>query len=86
MIHNAECHIVIDPPKFGALQQMIAAEPPIPTDEEISDVFPEWQARAKIFLARALKEENRNLFDQLLPQELFKYGVKFAIVEAKKML
>lgn len=86
MIHNAECHIVIDAPQFGALKQMIGAEPPIPSDEEIMEVFPEWQARAKVFLARALKEDNRALFDQLLPQELFKYGIKFAIVEAKKML
>lgn len=86
MIHEATCNIVIDPPQFGALKQLVNGEPPIPSDEEIASVFPDWQSRAKLFLARALKEENRDLFGQLLPQELFKYGIKFAIVEAKKML
>lgn len=86
MIHEATCNIVIDPPKFSALKQAIAAEPPIPSDEELSEVFPDWQAKAKIFLGRVFKEENRGLFEQLLPQELFKYGIKFAIVEAKRMI
>ena len=86
MIHNAECHIVIDAPKFGSLNIMgVGAEPPIPSDAELEEVFPEWKSLGRIFIGRITQEEGREATDQLTQQDLFRYGMKFAIVMAKKI-
>jgi hypothetical protein len=87
MIHEASCTILIDPPKFGkALNIMgVGAEPPIPTDAEMEEVFPDWKTKGKIFIARAVSEENKEGRDVLTQQDLFRYGMKFVICEAKKL-
>jgi hypothetical protein len=85
MIHNAECHIVIAPPQMGALKAMMIPEPLIPSDEDMEDVFPEWRNKQKLFVGRCLQEESRD-WDTLTPQDLFRFGMKFVICEAKKLV
>jgi hypothetical protein len=83
MIHDAQCHIVIDPPAFGKIMQKM--EPPVPSDAEIEEVFPGWRDKQKIFVGRCLHEEGRE-WDSLTPQDLFRFGMKFIICEAKKLI
>jgi hypothetical protein len=85
MIHNAECHIVIEPPQMGVLKALMISEPPIPSDAEMEEVFPDWRNRQKIFVGRCLQEEGRD-WDTLSPQDLFRFGMKFIICEAKKLV
>jgi len=83
MIHQAECRIVIDPIQMGALRKYI--EPVIPADQEIEEIFPDWQLRAKIFCGRCAEEEGKDL-TMLTQLDIFRYGMKFMIVEAKKLV
>jgi hypothetical protein len=85
MIHNAECHIVIEAPQMGALKAMMNPEPPPPSDAEKEEVFPGWRNKQKIFVGRCLQEEDRD-WDTLSPQDLFRFGMKFVICEAKKLI
>lgn len=86
MIHEASCKIEI-PIEIGKkISLLTGAPPPIPSDEEIEDTFPEWVARGKIFLARCFQEEGKSGFDQITQQDMFKYGMKFVICEAKKLM
>jgi hypothetical protein len=87
MIHEAQCTIIIDPVKLGPGVNImgIGAEPPIPTDAEIEEVFPEWKSKGRIFIARAVKEEGKDGHDVLTQQDLFRYGMKYVICEAKKL-
>lgn len=62
----------------------LKAEPPIPSDEEIEEVFPDWRQKQKIFVGRCLEEEGRD-WNTLTPQDLFRFGMKFIICEAKKL-
>ena len=83
MIHNAECHIVIDPPTMARLQSERTM--PIPRDEDMEEVFPGWRNKQKIFVGRCLEEEGRD-WDTLTPQDLFRFGMKFVICEARKLV
>ena len=87
MIHDAKCHIVIDPPSMGRLQLMMAGhvEPAIPTDAEILEVFPDWRRQRYIFIARCAQEEQREL-NTLTQEDIFRYGMKFVLTEAKKLM
>jgi hypothetical protein len=87
MIHDAKCNIVIDPPSMGALQLRMAgqAEPSIPTDAEILEVFPAWSHQRLIFIARCVREEGREL-NTLTQKDIFRYGMKFVLTEAKKLM
>jgi hypothetical protein len=60
-------------------------EPPIPLDVDMEEVFPDWRSRQKIFVGRCLQEEGRD-WDTLTPQDLFRFGMKFVICEAKKLV
>lgn len=84
MIHNASCHIVIDPVQMGGRTINFGIEPPIATDEQIEEVFPNWKSQYQIFIGRCLKEENRE-WASLSPQDVFRYGMKFILVEAQKL-
>ena len=89
MIHNATCNIVIPPAQVGQAGLNIlgiGAEPPIPTDAELDDVFQEWRAKGKIFIARAAQEEGREGLDTVTQQDMFRWGMKYAICEAKKII
>jgi hypothetical protein len=83
-IVEGSCKIEI-PANVGFNIMGIGAEPPIPSDEELSEVFPDWYAKGKVFIGRCLQEEGKSGFDPLLPQDFFKYGMKFVITEAKKI-
>jgi hypothetical protein len=84
MIHEGSCKIVYTSgPNLNIMG--IGAEPPIPTDAELEEVFPDWKAKGRIFIARATSEENRESTDVLTQQDLFRYGMKFVICEAKKI-
>jgi len=85
MIHQAECRIVIDPIQMGMLKKLNFIEPPIPTDQEIEEIFPDWQLRARIFCGRCAEEEGKDLA-MLTQLDIFRYGMKFMIVEAKKII
>lgn len=78
MIHEAECHIVLEP-GIG----MLKAEPPIPTDEQIEEVFPNWRFKIKPFIRRCCKQENK---DYLSAEDFFRYGMKFMVCESVKVL
>jgi hypothetical protein len=82
MIHEAECHIVLEP-GIG-IGSFIKAEPPIPTDAQIEEVFPTWKLKAQLFVERCCKEENRQI-NNLTASEFFRYGMKFMICESIKL-
>jgi hypothetical protein len=79
MIHEAECHIVLEP-GIG-----LGAEPPIPTDAQIEEVFSNWRSKTKIFIGRCCQEEARD-FTNLTAQDIFRYGMKFMICESTKLI
>lgn len=82
---DAECHIIV-PAGIGAssLHFLTGKEPPIPSDEEMEDTFPDWKAKGKIFCYRCLKEEGKDPI-MVDAQDMFRYGMKFLICEAKKL-
>jgi hypothetical protein len=83
MIHEAECHIVLEPGM--GLPGFLKAEPPIPTDQQIEEVFPNWQLKVKPFVQRCCKEENKDI-NHLTANDLFRYGMKFMVCESTKIL
>ena len=85
MIHEGQCNIVI-PAGVGVNIMGIGAEPPIPTDAEIDEVFPEWRSKGRIFIGRVAIEENRDSLDTVTPQDMFRWGMKYCICEAKKVV
>jgi hypothetical protein len=84
MIHEAECHIVLEP-GIGLLNMMSKAEPPIPTDSQIEEVFPDWRLKTKVFIGRCCQQEGRD-FTSLTAQDIFRYGMKFMVCESTKLL
>lgn len=82
MIHKAECHIVLEP-GIG-LPGFIKTAPPIPTDEQIEEVFPNWKLKVKPFVEQCCKQENRNI-NLLSEGDFFRYGMKFMICESAKI-
>jgi len=84
MIHEASCKIEVDLKNANINIMGVGAEPPIPSDEELLSVFPDWIARGKIFLGRIYQAEGKSGNDPVTPQQMFKYGMKFVICEAKK--
>ena len=82
MIHEAECHIVVE--RGLGFSNLTKAEPPIPTDAQIEEVFPNWKLKAKAFVVRCCQQEKRNPAN-LSTQDIFRYGMKFAICESTKL-
>lgn len=83
MIHHISCEIVLP----AGVSFFSKPEPPIPTDEQIAEVFgAEWQQVAMAFVGRAAREEGKTGFDRLTPQDLLRYGLKFAVVQAAKVI
>jgi hypothetical protein len=76
MIHEAKCNIVVQTSPFRQ-------EPPIPSDAEIEELFPDWKAKAGIFIGRCIQEEGKT---NISSNDLFRYGMKFMICEAKKLV
>jgi hypothetical protein len=86
MIHEGQCIIVVKP-DLGSINLFgTGEEPSIPTDEEMEEVFKDWKLRSKIFIGRCCQAEDKESRDHLTPQDLFRYGMKFAICEAKKLV
>jgi hypothetical protein len=87
MIHEAECHIVLEPGigLFDVLKTAARPEPPIPHDSQIEEVFPDWRLRAKIFIGRCCEAEGKD-FTSLTSQDIFRYGMKFMICESTKLI
>ena len=87
MIHEASCHIIIPPSRVGTYNIMgMGSEPPIPSDAELDEVFRDWKAKGRIFIARAAREENRDSLDAVTQVDMFRWGIKYAICEAKKII
>lgn len=82
MIHEAECHIVLKP---GIGPSFMKAEPPIPTDEQIEEVFPSWRFKVQPFIHRCCKQEGKPV-EYLTMSDYFRYGMKFMICESTKIL
>lgn len=88
MIHEASCNIEIDIQtlKNKNINIMgIGADAPIPSDEELEAVFPNWIQKGEIFLGRIKQEQGLSVYHQWTPQDLFKFGMKFVIIEAKRI-
>jgi hypothetical protein len=78
MIHDASCHIVIEPLKMGVVDI-------IPTDAEMEEVFKNWRSKYKIFVGRCCQEERLD-FNLLSHHDMFRMGMKFAICESRRLM
>lgn len=83
MIHEAECHIVLEP-GIG-LPGFIKTEPPVATDEQIEQVFPNWKFKVRPFIDRCCKQEGKTL-RELTADDFFRYGMKFMVCESTRIL
>lgn len=81
MIQEGECHIEIQ----QGIGSFVKAEPPIPTDRQIEDVFPMWKFKVMPFIQRCCREEGLEAKD-LTSSDFFRFGMKFMICESTKIL